>query len=347
MNELKTFIEGFASFVSPCVLPLLPIYFIYFSGGEANKKRTLMNTIAFSLGFTLVFVLLGVFAGSLGAMLSAHRSVVQYVCGGIIILFGIAFLLGLKLPVGMKMGAIKVTGVVSAFLFGMVFTLFLTPCAGPFLGAALMTAAAEQSVLTGARLLTFYALGLAVPLILSALLIDQLKGMLATVRSHARLINTFCGALLILFGAHMIYSEIQLVQRVESAEAEPVVTETAPAPVPTQVAPAPAPAPVVEAMDMTFAGEVLSAKGYVLVDFWAPWCGPCRRMAPILESIAASEAGNLKVVKVNIDDSPVTPDRYGVQSIPTFILFKDGQIVGKAIGSMPQEELLRQLKYTK
>ena len=345
MNDLKTFIEGFASFVSPCVLPLLPVYFIYFSGGEANKKRTLVNTISFSLGFTCVFVLLGVFAGSLGAMLSAHRSAVQYVCGGLIILFGLAFLLGLKLPFGMKMNAIKVTGVVSAFLFGVVFTLFLTPCAGPFLGAALMTAAAEQSVLTGARLLTFYALGLAVPLILSALLIDELKGMLATVRSHARLINTFCGALLILFGAHTIYSEVQIVQRVEGAETKPVPTEVSPVPVPTQSAPQKG--SVVEASEMTFAGEVLSAKGYVLVDFWAPWCGPCRQMAPVLESIAASEAGHLKVVKVNIDDSSFTADRYGVQSIPTFILFKDGQIVGKAIGSMPQAELLRALNYTK
>jgi thioredoxin 1 len=95
--------------------------------------------------------------------------------------------------------------------------------------------------------------------------------------------------------------------------------------------------------DATFQSEVLEAEGPVLVDFWAPWCGPCRVVHPILEEID-SERQDLKVVSINTDENPQTTARYEVLSIPTLILFKDGQIAKKVIGAMPKRRLEAELE---
>jgi len=92
--------------------------------------------------------------------------------------------------------------------------------------------------------------------------------------------------------------------------------------------------------DSSFDADVLQAQKPVLVDFWAEWCGPCKMIAPFLDAIAADMAGKVTVAKVNIDENPQTPSKYGVRGIPTLMLFKNGQVAATKIGALPQSKLL-------
>ena len=99
----------------------------------------------------------------------------------------------------------------------------------------------------------------------------------------------------------------------------------------------------VKVTDKTFKDEVLGAQVPVLVDFWAEWCGPCKMIGPSLEQLAEEMAGKLKVVKVNIDENPMSPSKYGVRSIPTLLVFKGGQVAATKIGAAPKQQLAQWL----
>jgi thioredoxin 1 len=98
---------------------------------------------------------------------------------------------------------------------------------------------------------------------------------------------------------------------------------------------------VAHVTDSNFELEVMKSSTPVLVDFWAPWCGPCRAIAPIVDELADDYAGRLKVVKVNVDDNPMTPARFGVRGIPNLIIVKDGQVAEQIVGAVPKQHLVR------
>jgi thioredoxin 2 len=99
----------------------------------------------------------------------------------------------------------------------------------------------------------------------------------------------------------------------------------------------------IEVTDGTFSREILSTPGSVLVDCWAPWCGPCRTVAPILDELASKYAGGVRIAKLNVDENPVTASRYNVRSIPTLLLFKDGKLVNTLVGAQPKETIEQHL----
>ena len=207
MQYVISFLEGIVTFISPCLLPMLPIYISYFAGGgERSTAKTLRCASGFVLGFTAVFVAMGALAGTVGSFLIRYQTVVNIVLGGIVILFGLNYLGVLKLNLfkGMS-GEVKTADMNfwSAFVFGVVFSVGWTPCVGVFLGSALMLASQQGSAMMGTLMLLSYSLGLGVPFLLSAVLIDQLKGAFTFIKKNYGIINKVCGALLILVGVLM------------------------------------------------------------------------------------------------------------------------------------------------
>ena len=211
MEYIITFTEGIISFISPCLLPMLPLYISYFAGTkttETNKAKqkttTLSRAFAFVAGFTLIFTLLGVFAGSIGILLAKYQTIVNILCGLIIIYFGLSYLNIVHIPFFKGIGKqIEVNSLLSAFLFGMIYSVSLTPCVGAFLGSALMLASSTGGALKGACLLLTYSLGLGIPFLISALLIEQLQSTFTFIKKHYKIINTICGIFLIAIGVMM------------------------------------------------------------------------------------------------------------------------------------------------
>lgn len=207
MQYFVSFLEGIITFISPCLLPMLPIYISYFAGGgERTTKKTLSTAFGFVLGFTVVFMAMGALAGTAGSFLTAHQTAVNIVCGLVVIIFGLNYLglLQMNLFRGSRRSMdTSDLGFFSAILFGMIFSIGWTPCVGAFLGSALMLASQQGHVLEGMMMLLVYSLGLGIPFLLSAVLIDRLKSAFDWIKQHYTVINAVCGGLLIIIGVLM------------------------------------------------------------------------------------------------------------------------------------------------
>ena len=206
MQYILLFLEGMITFISPCLLPMLPIYVSYFAGdGERDTRRVIKNALGFILGFTVVFVTLGALAGTVGQLLKQYSVIVNIVTGLIVIFFGLNFLGVFKLNIfkGAKFSGAKKLGFFSSLLFGVVFSIGWTPCVGAFLGSALMIAANQGHVVEGMLMLLVYSLGLGIPFFISALLIDRLKGAFSFIKKHYNVINIVSGVLLVAVGLLM------------------------------------------------------------------------------------------------------------------------------------------------
>ena len=207
MQYVIAFLEGIITFISPCLLPMLPIYISYFAAGPVRTpRRTALTCLGFVCGFSSVFVALGALAGSVGSLLQQHQTIVDLVCGGIVILFGLNYLGVFQLAFFRgRNHAVDNSGMsfFSAMIFGVVFSISWTPCVGVFLGSALMLASQQGHMMQGVLMLLAYSLGLGIPFMLSAFLLDSLRSALQWIRSHYTIINRICGVLLIIVGIFM------------------------------------------------------------------------------------------------------------------------------------------------
>lgn len=206
MQYLITFLEGIISFISPCMLPMLPIYISYFAGKADKKGHILSRALAFVIGFTIVFTGLGLFAGTLSGLLIRYSQIVQIICGFIVILFGLSYLDVFHLPFfkGIQ-HTTNISDIFSAFVFGIIYSVSLTPCVGTFLGAALMQAGLSGGAIKGAILLLTYSLGLGIPFLISAVLIDKLNFVFTFIKQHYKIINLISGLFLIITGIFMMF----------------------------------------------------------------------------------------------------------------------------------------------
>ena len=186
---------------------MLPIYVSYFAGGgERTTGKTMKNALGFVLGFTVVFIAMGALAGTVGGFLKQYKTAVDIVSGAIVIFFGLHFLGVLKLNLfrgNQGKANVKDMGFFSAVLFGIVFSVGWTPCVGAFLGSALALASQQAHVVEGMGMLLAYSMGLGIPFVLSAVLIDYLKSAFNWIKRNYHIINKVSGGLLILIGILM------------------------------------------------------------------------------------------------------------------------------------------------
>lgn len=207
MQYLIAFLEGIITFISPCLLPMLPIYISYFAGGgERTTAKTLKGALGFVSGFTVVFMAMGALAGTVGSFLREYQTAVNIVSGLIVVFFGLNFLGVLKLNIfrgGSKSVNTDNMGFFAALLFGMVFSIGWTPCVGAFLGSALALASQQGHVLEGTIMLLAYSLGLGIPFVVSAVLIDYLKSAFNWIKKNYKVINIVSGLLLVILGIFM------------------------------------------------------------------------------------------------------------------------------------------------
>lgn len=208
MQYVISFLEGIITFVSPCILPMLPVYISYFAGGGSNRKQTLKNAMGFVLGFTLVFVALGAFAGVVGSLLQRYETIVNLVTGAVVVLLGLNFtgMINIGFLNSSKKANVewKQIGFGTSVLFGIVFSVGWTPCVGAFLGAALMMASQEGTAFAGILMLVLYSAGLGIPFIASALLLDRLKSTFQIIKKNYRIVNLVSGIFLVIVGVMMM-----------------------------------------------------------------------------------------------------------------------------------------------
>lgn len=210
MDFVFTFLEGIASFISPCLLPMLPIYISYFIGeGEQKTSRAVKNSIGFVLGFTIVFVVLSIFASTLGSLISENIKYIKIGFGIVIILFGLNYMDLISFKFLNKSKGIKTNGknlnFFKSMFFGMVFSISWTPCVGAFLSSALLLIAKNQDIIKGILLMIAYSIGLGIPFIISAVLIEKLQEMFKFIKKHYNLIKKISGIVLIAMGLYIMF----------------------------------------------------------------------------------------------------------------------------------------------
>jgi cytochrome c-type biogenesis protein len=222
---MAAFLAGLLSFLSPCVLPLVPSYLTYLTGlsidqltdrraGERIRKTIVVNALLFIAGFSAVFISFGASASLMGQVLSDYQHVIRKVGGILIILFGL-YLMGIIKPQLLMIEkrlhfTARPTGYIGSLLIGAAFAAGWTPCVGPVLGTVLLYAGTTDTLMDGIMLLTFYSLGLGLPLLITSLALDRFLVSFKELRAYLGMISGVSGVLMIIFGAILYMDRLAL-----------------------------------------------------------------------------------------------------------------------------------------
>ena len=220
---------GMLSFLTPCVLPLVPAYISFISGHSVSELKVkgknprlaasvFIASIFFVLGFSTIFILLGAAAGELGHVVYSAKAILTRVAGVLVIFFGLQLAGVFKLMPLMRekryQGEIKAAGPARAFFFGLAFAFGWTPCIGPILASILAVAANQGTLVHGVLLLMAYSLGLAIPFLLTALLIEEFLKFSNKVKPYFRVIEVSGGIILIAVGVLMVINRFEVLRSV-------------------------------------------------------------------------------------------------------------------------------------
>jgi len=220
ISLLVAFSAGLLSFLSPCVLPLVPVYLASLVGpdmfvSEVQKRRTFIffHSLSFVIGFTAVFIIMGVGAGLAGFAIGSHLAVIRQIAGGLLIFFGLFMLGSLKIPwlnyeKRLSLSRGTTTGYLRSLLIGATFSLAWTPCVGPILGGILALAWGSETAWHGAYLLAIYSLGLGIPFLVIGAAFGSVAPLLKRIYRYSTAIYIFGGALLIAVGILILTNKL-------------------------------------------------------------------------------------------------------------------------------------------
>jgi len=219
------FLAGLLSFISPCVLPLVPPYLCFLAGVTLDqltgddagtrvpRLQVFLSSLAFVLGFTTVFVILGASASAIGRVVMSYLDIFGYIAGAIIIVMGLHFLGVFRIGVLYREARVHVekkpAGLVGAYFIGIAFAFGWTPCVGPVLAAILFVAGTEDTVASGAMLLAVYSLGIGLPFLAASLFAGPFMALMRRFRSHMDKVEKAMGALLVLTGVMFLTGQMQ------------------------------------------------------------------------------------------------------------------------------------------
>lgn len=328
MEYVLTFLEGIMTFISPCILPLLPIYISYFAGQSGIEKeknnRAIINSIGFVIGFTIVFVLLGAFASTLGTILNDYKGIISVIFGVLIIIFGLQFMEIIKIPFLNRTNKmdIKLNNInfLKSILFGIVFSIGWTPCVGAFLGSALMIVATQGEIVKGILLLLLYSIGLGIPFIISAVLIEKLKGAFSFIKNHYKVVNIISGIILLIMGFFLLFqgykylekeynkekNNIQNTNIVEQNEVKEENVIEAENKTDEEISKEDT---KIKAINFTVYDEnnnEVKLEDYIgkpiVINYWATWCGYCVKEMPTFNKVYEEEKDEVVFMMINATD---------------------------------------------
>lgn len=356
------FAAGFLSFISPCVLPLVPGYISLMSGvsidrlkGEdgsrsSARRAVILNSLAFNVGLSMIFVSLGAAAGWLGSSFLTNPWL-RFIGGFVIIAFGLQLIGVLKIGALYKdtrfFSQQKPRGMLGSLTLGMAFAAGWTPCIGPILGGIIGLAATSGGWKSGLILSSFYSAGLSLPFLLTGLGINQFLGFYSKFRQHLHKVEVVSGVMLMLIGLVVAFgyttrlTSSKLASLLPNAEAWLKVEPTTP--------PATAPAPPSAGGSFALAPDFALTKlegqqlrlselrgRVVMLNFWATWCGPCRAEIPELNAMQKDlKDQGLTIIGVSWDDT-VEGVREFQQELPQdYTILLNGEGVQSLFGGIP------------